>query len=421
MRLVLLLLLWICFVENSFAQSAAINTDGTNADASAILDVKSTNKGFLLPRMTTAQRTAIVMPALGLKVFDTDTKSFWFYSGTAWLQIATGIASPWAINGTHIYNTNTGNVGIGTSSPTRTLSVLGASSASLLIKTTETGTGNPLIDIDGVQPQLRFFNNGSLKWTLENSSVFSNDHFGIIEAGEGWRFLIQKGTGNIGIGASSGVGINPTHKLSVTGSNNLALFKNATGNAIVEIESTNGVSELRFKDNGLSRWAIRNNALFSNDFTIWEYTSSSASVSRLTINASTGNVGIGTTSPTSKLDVLGNAEISGDLTVNNGRGIVRSSNSTQLKVVRNQLSISTLTLSAGAWAETGFFDYENFGATPQVFMGNILSYSSADFMKLNIIPVEVSTTGCKFRVINVSNTTVTNLSAVYQVMVMGAE
>ena len=69
------------------AQSVSVNTDGSTADASSILDVKSTTKGMLVPRMTTAQRTAIPTPANGLLVYDTDVKSFWYYNGTAWTNI----------------------------------------------------------------------------------------------------------------------------------------------------------------------------------------------------------------------------------------------------------------------------------------------------------------------------------------------
>lgn len=69
------------------AQSVSVNTDGSTADASSILDIKSTTKGMLAPRMTTAQRTAIVAPASGLLVYDTDVKSFWYYNGTAWTNV----------------------------------------------------------------------------------------------------------------------------------------------------------------------------------------------------------------------------------------------------------------------------------------------------------------------------------------------
>ena len=58
------------------AQSVAINTDGTIAHSSAILDIKSITKGMLAPRMSSVQRTAIATPAAGLLVYDTDTNSF---------------------------------------------------------------------------------------------------------------------------------------------------------------------------------------------------------------------------------------------------------------------------------------------------------------------------------------------------------
>jgi hypothetical protein len=81
----------IVFILSGFtlaanAQSVAINTTGSAANNSAMLDISSTNKGFLSPRMTTAQRTAIVSPADGLLVFDTDTKTFWYFSNT-WKEI----------------------------------------------------------------------------------------------------------------------------------------------------------------------------------------------------------------------------------------------------------------------------------------------------------------------------------------------
>lgn len=69
------------------AQSVAVNTDGTTAHGSSIFEVKSINKGLLIPRMTSAQRSAIVSPALGLLVFDTDTKTIWAYNGIIWSNL----------------------------------------------------------------------------------------------------------------------------------------------------------------------------------------------------------------------------------------------------------------------------------------------------------------------------------------------
>ena len=68
------------------AQNVAVNNNGANAHPSAMLDVTSTTKGFLSPRMTSAQRLAIPSPAEGLSVYDTDTKTFWYFS-TSWKEI----------------------------------------------------------------------------------------------------------------------------------------------------------------------------------------------------------------------------------------------------------------------------------------------------------------------------------------------
>jgi len=72
---------------NVFSQNVGINTTGNRPDTSAMLDVASTIKGMLAPRMTTAQRTAIYSPANGLLVYDTDLSGFYFYNGSAWVKI----------------------------------------------------------------------------------------------------------------------------------------------------------------------------------------------------------------------------------------------------------------------------------------------------------------------------------------------
>lgn len=104
----------------------AINTSNALPNSSALLDMVSTNKGVLIPRMTTAERTAIATPATGLLVFDNSIKSFWFYNGTAWNELVTSGSSMWGLNGNDIYNNNTGNVGIGTDAPLNKLQVQGS-------------------------------------------------------------------------------------------------------------------------------------------------------------------------------------------------------------------------------------------------------------------------------------------------------
>jgi hypothetical protein len=83
------------FAQSNIQHSLSVNTDGSAPNASAQLDVSATDKGMLVPRMTSAQRTAIASPATGLLVFDTNSNTFWFYNGTAWsnLSSSSGIAS----------------------------------------------------------------------------------------------------------------------------------------------------------------------------------------------------------------------------------------------------------------------------------------------------------------------------------------
>ena len=74
----------------SKAQSVGINTDGSTANASAMLDVSSTTKGFLPPRMTYAEKTAIASPASGLIVWCTNCGSgeMQLYNGVAWINFS---------------------------------------------------------------------------------------------------------------------------------------------------------------------------------------------------------------------------------------------------------------------------------------------------------------------------------------------
>ncbi len=119
MKRILVFLLMLGF---SASAQVAVNTDGTSPDPSAMLDVKSTNRGMLVPRMTTAQRTAIASPASGLLVFDSTTQSFWFYSAGSWVELTDQGSLQWVPNGSNI-SYSAGNVGVGDASPASTLTV----------------------------------------------------------------------------------------------------------------------------------------------------------------------------------------------------------------------------------------------------------------------------------------------------------
>ncbi len=90
------------------AQGVGINDDNTNPDPSAMLDVKSSNKGTLIPRValsSTAVAAPVAAPATSLLVYNTQTAGdvtpgFYYWNGTIWVRFQTGTASnDWALLG----------------------------------------------------------------------------------------------------------------------------------------------------------------------------------------------------------------------------------------------------------------------------------------------------------------------------------
>lgn len=104
---------------------AQVGIGTTTPNTSAILDVSSTSKGFLPPRMTSTQRTAIASPTAGLMVYQTDgTVGLYYYNGSVWIYV---------INSTS--TTGTGNVVLSTS-PTLVTPALGTPSSATLTNAT---------------------------------------------------------------------------------------------------------------------------------------------------------------------------------------------------------------------------------------------------------------------------------------------
>jgi hypothetical protein len=115
----------LIFTIKTIAQ-VGISATNTPPNASAMLDVSSTSKGLLIPRMTTAQKNAIVVKPTGLMVFDITLNQFSYWNSANWVDVAGGAggSSQWATSGINISNINTGNVGIGTTTPDEKLTIL---------------------------------------------------------------------------------------------------------------------------------------------------------------------------------------------------------------------------------------------------------------------------------------------------------
>ncbi|MFT3679080.1 MAG: tail fiber domain-containing protein [Ferruginibacter sp.] len=99
----------------SYSQNIGIGTNSPNA--SAILDISSTNKGLLIPRMTAAQMNAVANPATGLLVFNLGDSSVYVHKNSGWSRLVPSGAAGggWLASGNDIINSNTGNVIIGSS------------------------------------------------------------------------------------------------------------------------------------------------------------------------------------------------------------------------------------------------------------------------------------------------------------------
>ena len=126
----------LCLTHGLIYAQVAINTDGSAPHSSAMLDVKSTSGGLLIPRMTTVQRALLsVTAAAGLIVYDTDLNRFFFYNGSSWLEGATGTI--WLTDLNNIYqNDLNDSVGIGTINPQRKFEILGDSKLARLSSST---------------------------------------------------------------------------------------------------------------------------------------------------------------------------------------------------------------------------------------------------------------------------------------------
>src|SRR5256885_17138126 len=74
---------------NTFPSTGSTGIGTTTPDASSLLEINSTTQGLLISRMTKSQRDAIVSPATGLMIYQTNnTPGFYYYSGSAWVAVS---------------------------------------------------------------------------------------------------------------------------------------------------------------------------------------------------------------------------------------------------------------------------------------------------------------------------------------------
>jgi hypothetical protein len=178
MKKQILILLTILISGLSTTAQVGISATNTPPNASAMLDVSSTSKGLLPPRMSTAQRNAIASPADGLLVFDTNTQSYWYRRVSIWTELpqSTAAINFWqqtGAGGNEIKNTNTGGFwsanpvvldGFNNNEGPPTAPVSGAGTRMMWIPSRSAFRVGSVFD---------FSNNESTRWDANNIGLFS--------------------------------------------------------------------------------------------------------------------------------------------------------------------------------------------------------------------------------------------------------
>jgi len=311
-------------------QGVAINQTGAEPDPSAMLDITSTEKGILIPRITQAQRDAISNPATGLLIYQTDeTPGFYYNAGSPatplWKRIGedlSQITGQWEKISDNIFY-NQGFVGIGTANPEAILDVTGGDA---LIQGMTVGRGGGgMIQNTVIGNQALLSNtDGERNTAIGYWAMYGNDTGdGDDNTAIGWASLANSLTGS----RNTALGTSALTTNSI-GHNNVAvgyqsLFENAAGTANVAVGYQAGFEVNDGNNNILLGYRAgnnittgSNNIIIGNDIEVLPAGSNQMVIGAPDLlygDLDTKRIGIGTTTPAALLHTSGTGTGEGNL------------------------------------------------------------------------------------------------------------
>lgn len=259
----------IFFTAQLQAQSFAINTDGSTANSSSLLDVKSTDKGILIPRMSKAQKIAITSPATGLLIFQNspDSVGFYYYNGSGWLWLATANnVTGWSTTGNAGTDTTVNFIGTTDNMPLRFKQNNGwMGQLNKVQRNYAFGSGAGASNTSGTDnialgDSALAYAGTTFGSTAIGTSALKNNTAGFFNTAYGY-FAMQNSTGG---NSNVAVGTQTLHAHK-SGDNNIAIGSNALLNdttGVVNIAI--GLQSMMQNRSGTNNVGIGVNALFSN-------------------------------------------------------------------------------------------------------------------------------------------------------------
>ncbi len=255
--------------QNIFPTTGSAGIGTITPSTSALLEVKSTTKGILIPRMTIAQRDLIATPATGLMIYQTNsTPGFYFFNGIAWTQISTGKANSnlnnlsvtTAIN-SNLLPATTGIIDIGASSKAWRNGFFkgNVGVATLNGLTIGTGSGNVSTNNALGSGALNSNTSGYANTATGYNSLFFNST-GNNNSAHGYFSLFANTTGINNTANGSSALISNTTGNGNTASGNSALYANTIGT----LNTANGAYAMYYNTTGNYNTANGMNALYSN-------------------------------------------------------------------------------------------------------------------------------------------------------------